>query len=146
MRQVEDQVGTQALARTAVLQSNARRQLYENAGVVILTLLLAFAATALIARSIVEPLRVLRTSAYEIATVGLPAVIRRLRDATDVDAASAVRVEPIAVLSRDEVGEVARAFDEVHDAAVRRLAWLPSPSCRVPHESGPVRKMRCTPS
>jgi signal transduction histidine kinase len=118
VRQVENQVGAQALARTSFLQSAARTQLYVNAGIVILTLLLAFAATAIIARSIVEPLKVLRTSAYQIATVGLPAVIRRLRDAADVDAVS-TRVEPIAVLSRDEIGAVARAFDEVHDAAVR---------------------------
>lgn len=117
IRQVEAQVGAQALSRTSFLQSAARTQLYVNAGIVILTLLLAFAATALIARSIVEPLRILRTSAYQIATDGLPAVIRRLRDATDVDAHA--RVEPIGVLSRDEIGEVARAFDEVHDAAVR---------------------------
>lgn len=119
VRQVENQVGAQALARTSVLQSAARTQLYVNAGIVILTLLLAFGATAIIARSIVEPLRVLRTSAYQIATDGLPAVIRRLRDATDVDAAANTRVEPIAVRSRDEIGAVARAFDEVHDAAVR---------------------------
>ena len=118
VRQVENRVGAQALDRTSFLQSAARTQLYVNAGIVILTLLLAFAATAIIARSIVEPLRVLRTSAYQIATDGLPAVIRRLRDATDVEAAS-TRVEPIAVRSRDEIGEVARAFDEVHDAAVR---------------------------
>src|SRR5579884_281018 len=118
VRQVENQVGAQALNRTSFLQSAAHTRLYMNAGIVILTLLLAFAATAIIARSIVEPLRVLRTSAYQIATVGLPAVIRRLRDATDVEATS-TRVEPIAVRSRDEIGEVARAFDEVHDAAVR---------------------------
>ncbi|HXR70390.1 nitrate- and nitrite sensing domain-containing protein [Actinocrinis sp.] len=119
VRQVENQVAAQALDRTSFLQSAARTRLYVNAGIVILTLLLAFAATATIARSIVEPLRVLRTSAYQIATDGLPSVIRRLRDATDVDAAAGTRVEPIAVRSRDEIGAVARAFDEVHDAAVR---------------------------
>ncbi|HEU5426073.1 MAG TPA: ATP-binding protein, partial [Actinocrinis sp.] len=119
VRQVENQVVAQALDRTSFLQSAARTRLYANAGIVILTLLLAFAATAIIARSIVEPLRVLRTSAYQIATEGLPSVIRRLRDTTDVDAAAGTRVDPIAVRSRDEIGAVARAFDEVHDAAVR---------------------------
>jgi signal transduction histidine kinase/flagellar hook-basal body complex protein FliE len=117
IRGVEAQLGAQALDRTSALLSAARTQLSLNVAIVLFTLLLAFLATAVVARSIVGPLRVLRTSAYQIATISLPEVIRRLRDASDVDTEAAV--EPIAVRSRDEIGEVARAFDEVHVAAVR---------------------------
>jgi signal transduction histidine kinase len=117
IRAVEAQIGSQIQARTGTLLSAARTQLYLNAAIIVFVLLLAFGATALIARSIVRPLRVLRNSAYEIATVRLPDVIRRLSDPHEADQQEPVA--PIAVHSRDEVGEVARAFDEVHGAAVR---------------------------
>ncbi|MGH6654639.1 MAG: nitrate- and nitrite sensing domain-containing protein [Actinocrinis sp.] len=117
IRGVEQRIAAQALDRTSFLQSGARTQLYLNALIIFLILLLAFLATVRVARSIVEPLRVLRSSAHQIATVGLPEVIRRLRDAADVQPHT--RVAQIGIDSRDEIGEVARAFDEVHDAAVR---------------------------
>jgi signal transduction histidine kinase len=117
IRGVESQIGGQALDRTSALLSAARGQLTLNVAIVLVTLLLAFLATVLVARSIVGPLRVLQASAYQIATVSLPDVIRRLRDAPDVETNTAVA--PIAVRTADEIGEVARAFDEVHVAAVR---------------------------
>ena len=117
IRTVESQLGAEALNRTSALLSAAHTQLTLNAAIIVLTLALAFGATAIVARSIVGPLRQLRSSAYQIATVSLPDVIRRLRDASDVDTEAAVA--PIGVQSRDEIGEVARAFDEVHVAAVR---------------------------
>ena len=117
IRTVEAQLGADIQARAGTLLSAARTQLYLNVAIIVFILLLAFGATALIARSIVAPLRVLRNSAYEIAAVRLPDVIRRLRDPGEADRQEPVA--PIAVHSRDEVGEVARAFDEVHGAAVR---------------------------
>jgi signal transduction histidine kinase len=117
IRGVEAQFAAQALDRTSALVSAARAQLALNGAIILTTLLLAFLATAVVARSIVGPLRVLRTSAYQIATISLPEVIRRLRDTSDVE--TEPEIEPIAVRSKDEIGEVARAFDEVHVAAVR---------------------------
>jgi signal transduction histidine kinase len=117
IRAVEVRIGADIQARTGTLLSAARTKMYLNAAVIVFVLLLAFGATAVIARSIVGPLRVLRNSAYEIAAVRLPDVIRRLRDPHEADRQEPVA--PIAVHSRDEVGEVARAFDEVHGAAVR---------------------------
>jgi signal transduction histidine kinase len=117
IRSVEAQVAANIQARTGSLLSAARGQLYLNVAIIVSVLLLAFLATAVIARSIVGPLRLLRNSAYEIATVRLPEVIRRLRDADEVG--RDIPVHPIEIDSADEIGEVARAFDEVHDAAVR---------------------------
>jgi signal transduction histidine kinase len=117
IRSIEAQVDSNIQARTAALLSDARGQLYLNVAIIVSVLLLAFLFTAVIARSIVGPLRLLRNSAYEIATVRLPEVIRRLRDADEVG--RDIPVHPIEIDSADEIGEVARAFDEVHDAAVR---------------------------
>ena len=107
-----------ALAKRAnELASDARNTLYLNIGVIVGVLLVVSIATALIARSLVRPLRVLQNTALEIAGNRLPEMVRRLRDA---DGSQAIEpISPIALNSTDEVGQVARAFDEVHREAVR---------------------------
>jgi signal transduction histidine kinase len=117
VRSIEAVVGQDILNRTSALISSAKNDLYLNVGIIILVLLLAFVATALIARSITRPLMVLRRSALEIAGARLPAVIERLRDPKQAE--TGIDVRPIAIGTTDEIGSVARAFDEVHHAAVR---------------------------
>jgi len=70
-----------------------------------------------VARSLVLPLRRLRAGALDIATVQLPERVRRLGEA--LDPSTSMEVAPIDVLSADEIGQVARAFDQVHAEAVR---------------------------
>jgi hypothetical protein len=65
----------------------------------------------------VLPLRRLREGALNIATVQLPERVRMLAEAQDP--ATSLEVAPIDVLSTDEIGQVARAFDQVHSEAVR---------------------------
>ncbi|MET7332876.1 nitrate- and nitrite sensing domain-containing protein [Nonomuraea sp. NPDC005650] len=87
------------------------------AGILILALLLlVLLLTVAIARSMVTPLRRLRTEALEVAGFRLPDVVHRLRASGD---ASVGEVRPIEVEGNDEIGEVARAFDQVHQQAVR---------------------------
>ncbi|RVX47978.1 signal transduction histidine kinase [Nonomuraea polychroma] len=87
------------------------------AGVLILALLvLVLLFTVAIARSMVAPLRRLRTEALEIAGFRLPDVVRQLRVNGD---AAVGDVRPIEIEGNDEIGEVARAFDQVHRQAVR---------------------------
>ncbi|HEX4791161.1 MAG TPA: nitrate- and nitrite sensing domain-containing protein [Actinospica sp.] len=117
IRAIEGVVGQNILDRTSALLGSARDDLYLNVGIIVAVLLLAFFATAAIARSITRPLMVLRTSALEIADVRLPALIERLRDPKQAE--TGIDVRPIAIDSTDEVGSVARAFDEVHHSAVR---------------------------
>ena len=117
IREIEAIVGQDMTARTAALLATARHDMYLNLGFIAAVLLLAFLTTAVIARSISRPLRVLRTSALDIAEVRLPAVIERLRDTAQAE--KPIDVRPIAIDSRNEVGSVARAFDAVHHAAVR---------------------------
>ena len=69
------------------------------------------------ARSLVRPLRRLREGALDIATVQLPERVRQLSEALDPSAS--LEVAPIEVKSADEIGQVARAFDQVHSEAVR---------------------------
>jgi signal transduction histidine kinase len=73
-----------------------------------------------VARSILRPLQTLRRSAHAIAYQQLPETVRQVQDG-EVEGGSA-HVEPISVPNNDEIGEVARAFDEVHTEAVRLAA------------------------
>ena len=76
--------------------------------------------TTLVARSMIRPLRPLREDALDIAGTRLPDMVRRLSETEGSD--ESVEIEPIAVSSTDEIGEVARAFDQVHREAVRLAA------------------------
>ena len=85
--------------------------------IIMLILLFALAATVVVARSMIRPLQRLRSAAFEVADRGLPEVVRRLHEgeSQDFDAS----IQPVEVATRDEIGQVARAFDEVHAQAVR---------------------------
>jgi signal transduction histidine kinase len=87
---------------------------------VALLLGIALTATTVIGRSMVGPLRRLRNGALEVAEGRLPEMVRRMSQ-TDGEGVP-LEVEPIDVDSSDEIGEVARAFDQVHKEAVRLAA------------------------
>ncbi len=80
-------------------------------------LLVVLLAALAVARSVVLPLRRLRAGALDIASVQLPDRVRLLTESPD--AAASMVVAPINVADKDEIGEVARAFDQVHAEAVR---------------------------
>ena len=88
---------------------------------VLIVLLLALLLTTVVGRSMVRPLRRLRSGALEVAGVRLPETVRRMSDSDG--AGIPLEVEPIDVDSSDEIGEVARAFDQVHREA---LGWPPT--------------------
>jgi hypothetical protein len=110
-------VATSIVARSRSLQGGAERTALFTAIVTALILLLVLLAAVFVARSLVLPLRKLRTGALDIATVQLPERVRQLSEA--LDPAADMEVAPIDVLSADEIGQVARAFDQVHAEAVR---------------------------
>ncbi|MCP2361209.1 signal transduction histidine kinase [Nonomuraea thailandensis] len=115
--QVQKSLSEQVATRSADVASADRQLAAINIGIVIALLVLVLAITALMAGSLVRPLRRLRGDALKIAGHTLPDLVRQLRN-TDVDP-DQLRVPPIEINSRDEIGEVARAFDEVHREAVR---------------------------
>jgi signal transduction histidine kinase len=83
-------------------------------------LLVAVVTSIAIGRRMAFSLRSLREQALQIAHHQLPSVIGQLRAMPTK--APPIRVEPIVVRVRDEVGEVAEAFTAVHRSAVRLAA------------------------
>ncbi|MDL4774732.1 sensor histidine kinase [Actinomadura xylanilytica] len=120
MRGVEQQLVGSIVADSSRLKDDAWRGAFTDAGVLLVGLLLAGLATVVVARSLVRPLRRLQAGALEIAGTRLPGLVDRLRDPEA--AAGGIEVEPIEIDSTDEIGQVARAFDEVHREAVRLAA------------------------
>ncbi len=105
------------IVRTVQLRNAAVVSALVVAIAVLLLLGLALLFTVMVARSMVRPLRRLRAGALEVAGVRLPETVRRMSESEG--AVAPVEVEPIDVDSSDEIGEVARAFDQVHREALR---------------------------
>jgi signal transduction histidine kinase len=120
MGPVQRQLVASVTSRAATLRRNAITEAVVGVAVVLLILMLAVLFTAVIGQSMVRPLRRLRDGALGVAGVRLPEMVRRMSetDGTGVP----LEVEPIDVDSSDEIGEVARAFDQVHGEALRLAA------------------------
>jgi len=117
MRALELRVAGQIVARSQMLQQGARQSGVLTAAVASAVLLLVLILTFVVARSLVNPLRRLQTDALEVATVRLPSRVAELSETREPP--EILDVEPISVYSTDEIGKVARAFDQVHWEAVR---------------------------
>jgi signal transduction histidine kinase len=117
MGSVERSLGDQIIARAQSLRNSAVTQAIIWGVAILLILGLAVFFTVVVARSLVRPLRRLRAGALEVAGMRLPETVRRMSEGEGADAP--LEVEPIDVDSTDEIGEVARAFDQVHREAVR---------------------------
>ncbi|MFI2435286.1 nitrate- and nitrite sensing domain-containing protein [Streptomyces sp. NPDC018693] len=109
-----------ALADARDIADEARRDAITNAALVLVAVLAAFLLASWVARSMSRGMRRLSASAIEIAEQRLPAAIDRLSQAGPARADTPV--EPIPITTTDEIGEVARAFDQVHREAVRLAA------------------------
>ncbi|WP_424529684.1 nitrate- and nitrite sensing domain-containing protein [Sphaerisporangium viridialbum] len=117
MHDVQRALGRSIVDRAAELARGDQSQAAINIGVVAVLLILVLAITVVMARSLVSPLRRLRGEALEIAGRRLPEMVQKLRESEGNSGPP--EVLPIGVASADEVGEVARAFDEVHREAIR---------------------------
>lgn len=85
--------------------------------IIIVVLALALWLTIIVARSMLQPLHRLQAGALEVADVRLPDAVRLIseRDGEGVP----LDVKPIDVDTSDEIGDVARAFDQVLKEALR---------------------------
>ena len=119
MGSVEQALSAQISSRAASLHKSALTAAIVVGAAVLLVLALSLFLTVLIGRSMVRPLRRLRAGALEVAGVRLPEMVRRMSEA---DGGGSFDVAPIDVDSSDEIGEVARAFDQVHREALRLAA------------------------
>ncbi|GID98100.1 histidine kinase [Amorphoplanes digitatis] len=127
MRWAEQRLEQQTLAEAVDESSSVARQAAVETSLVLLTLILAVALAVVLARSLNQSLRRLREGALAVANRDLPDAVARLRDARNLgdggadDIVRQVR-DPIRLNNRDEVGQVAQAFNVVHREAVRIAA------------------------
>ena len=106
-----------------VTTSADRRQAASNSAllnvlILVVALLVGATVVILIARQMVKLLRTLRESALRVASTQLPQTVARMRQGS----IPAVEVEPVPIATREDIGQVARAFDAVHSQAVRLAA------------------------
>jgi Nitrate and nitrite sensing/HAMP domain len=117
LRTVESRLLDGVIDQSSELSSSAQRRALRDALLIAIILAVALLALLVVARSMARPLQRLRAGALEIAEHRLPRAVERLRttETGDLD----VRVEPLGIRSRDEIGQVAQAVDEIQEVAVR---------------------------
>ncbi|GAA2884858.1 hypothetical protein GCM10020220_088880 [Nonomuraea rubra] len=116
LRTVEKELSSSVILRARALEEAANRSALISGVLILILLIVVIAIISLIARSLIRPLRRLRREALDIAGQRLPETVQQLRESGDGTVGPVV---PIGVDTHDEIGEVARAFDEVHREAVR---------------------------
>ncbi|MFJ3609711.1 sensor histidine kinase [Streptomyces hydrogenans] len=118
--EVEKSLVDKAVAEATDISSDAQTDAWVTGAIVVIALLAAFVLAGMMARQMSRSMRELRTAAFGIAEQRLPMLVDQLSrtEPGRVD----TRVQPIPIDSQDEIGEVARAFDQVHREAVRLAA------------------------
>ncbi|KUM93002.1 ATPase [Streptomyces cellostaticus] len=116
-RQIESDLADKAVNEASSIADDAKNSAITTGAVVVVALLLAFILAGAVARQMSRSMRQLRNAAFGIAEQRLPMLVDQLSrtDPGRVD----TRVAPIPITTKDEIGEVARAFDQVHREAVR---------------------------
>jgi signal transduction histidine kinase len=119
-RAVETELVDSSVSETERIAAEARTDTFVTGAAVLTALLIAFSLAGLMARSMSRSMLSLRGAAFDVAEQRLPMLVDQLSrtEPGRVD----TRVEPIPIGSTDEIGEVARAFDQVHREAVRLAA------------------------
>ncbi|AEB47263.1 nitrate- and nitrite sensing domain-containing protein [Micromonospora maris] len=127
MRWAEGELENRLLAKTEQARSDVIRQAIVETTLVLLTLVIAVTLAVVLARSLNHSLRRLREGALSVANHDLPEAVRRLQGMGNVSDGSVDEIvrevrDPIQLNNRDEVGQVASAFNVVHREAVRVAA------------------------
>ncbi|MDX3402661.1 MULTISPECIES: nitrate- and nitrite sensing domain-containing protein [Streptomyces] len=119
-QKIESDLADKAVSEASTIADDAERDAYITGAAVVIALLAAFVLAGMVARGMSRSMRRLRNAAFGIAEQRLPMLVDQLSrtDPGRVD----TRVQPIPITSTDEIGEVARAFDQVHREAVRLAA------------------------
>jgi signal transduction histidine kinase len=117
MQSTEQLIAGNIVTRAGQLQRAAGKTALTYGIITAVVLLIVLLGALAVARSLVLPLRRLRVGALDIASVQLPERVKLLTESPD--AAATMAVAPINVADKHEIGEVARAFDQVHAEAVR---------------------------
>ncbi|KWV30387.1 sensor histidine kinase [Micromonospora rifamycinica] len=127
MRWTEIQLQDTLLARSEQARSDVIQQAVIESVLVLLTLITAITLAVVLARSLNHSLRRLREGALSVANHDLPDAVKRLQNMGSVSDGGVEEIvrqvrDPIRLTNRDEVGQVALAFNVVHREAVRVAA------------------------
>ncbi|MGW6021767.1 nitrate- and nitrite sensing domain-containing protein [Streptomyces sp. NPDC055099] len=102
------------------LRNESEQAAILNGALILLVLGVSLVGAFVVARSMIRSLRRLQDTATKVAQDRLPELVKQLSEADPQDVDTSV--ESVGVHSRDEIGQVAAAFDDVHREAVRLAA------------------------
>ncbi|MFJ5516292.1 nitrate- and nitrite sensing domain-containing protein [Streptomyces griseoluteus] len=120
MKKIEHELLDSMEQKARELKATSEQEAIFSGVLILLVLGVSLVGAFVVARSMIRSLRRLQDTATKVAQDRLPELVKQLSesDPQDVDTS----VESVGVHSRDEIGKVAAAFDEVHHEAVRLAA------------------------
>ncbi|MFF3848357.1 nitrate- and nitrite sensing domain-containing protein [Streptomyces sp. NPDC002328] len=120
MKNIETTLLEQMEQKARELRAESEQEAIVSGALILLVLGVSLVGAFVVARSMIRSLRRLQETATKVAQDRLPELVKQLSesDPQDVDTS----VESVGVHSRDEIGQVAAAFDDVHREAVRLAA------------------------
>ncbi|MFJ9817837.1 nitrate- and nitrite sensing domain-containing protein [Streptomyces sp. NPDC101151] len=120
MKKIEHTLLEDMEQKARELRSASERDAIISGVLILIVLGISLVGAFVVARSMIRSLRRLQETATKVAQDRLPELVKQLSesDPQDVDTS----VESVGVHSRDEIGQVAAAFDDVHREAVRLAA------------------------
>ncbi|MEV4627780.1 nitrate- and nitrite sensing domain-containing protein [Micromonospora sp. NPDC049523] len=114
---VEKRIVTDVIRQVTAEQRAALTTAYWVGGLVLLTLLVVVLLSLAVARTVARPLIRLTQSADRVARVAEGELVRIADD--ESESATPIRLDPVDIRARDEIGDLARAFDRVQGTAAR---------------------------
>ncbi|CAM5490578.1 hypothetical protein SCHAM137S_04727 [Streptomyces chartreusis] len=120
MRAIETTLLEEMEQKARELRNASEREAIISGALILIVLGVSLVGAFVVARSMIRSLRRLEETATKVAQDRLPELVKQLSesDPQDVDTS----VESVGVHSKDEIGQVAAAFDDVHREAVRLAA------------------------
>ncbi|MEV6960819.1 nitrate- and nitrite sensing domain-containing protein [Streptomyces sp. NPDC051207] len=120
MKKIEHTLLEDMEQKARELRSASEREAIISGALILLVLGVSLVGAFVVARSMIRSLRRLEETATRVAQDRLPELVKQLSEADPQDVDTSV--ESVGVHSRDEIGRVAAAFDDVHREAVRLAA------------------------
>ncbi|MGV9255032.1 nitrate- and nitrite sensing domain-containing protein [Streptomyces sp. NPDC003697] len=120
MKKIEHTLLEDMEQKARQLRSATERDAIISGALILLVLGVSLVGAFVVARSMIRSLRRLQETATKVAQDRLPELVKQLSEADPQDVDTSV--ESVGVHSRDEIGQVAAAFDDVHREAVRLAA------------------------
>ncbi|MEH1099663.1 nitrate- and nitrite sensing domain-containing protein [Micromonospora sp. CPCC 205561] len=114
---IEKKLVADVIAEVTTQQRRALTEAYLVGGLAALILAVVVLLSAAVARTVARPLTRLTRSADRVARVA-EAELTRVAD-DEAEGSAPVRLDPVDVRARDEIGDLARAFDRVQSTAAR---------------------------